>query len=170
MLFRSGAGMIIPFSSGTPIDLSIPSSSYLSSSGALVSYGRHRSGVGGFSNTSWSPSAAEYGGDIFVVPQAGTLKELHALFAFTAMPVAGVFGAIAISLYSAPAGSSTFSRLGLYNMDFTSPATGDIVQQSFSGLSHELTAGTKLLIVVIAQSSYGPHAINGCLSGSIVIS
>ncbi|MCL2198236.1 MAG: hypothetical protein FWB80_04855 [Defluviitaleaceae bacterium] len=114
----------------------------------------------------------------FVVPRNGTITSFYARF--TVMVAAsisiGTLYAYA-QLYSAPAGSSTYSPIAGTKIQLAPGigivAIGTIVRGSATGLSVPVTAGDQLLLVFSAQNSSVLSiigSVNGFASAGVAIS
>jgi len=152
-------GSILPYASGVPVTLTTIAGGLVGTT-ALVGFGNAASGV---SLTGGTIDLTGAGGTLlnfaFMSPRSGTISSMSAQFSATAaLSLVGSTLTVTAQLYTAPAGSNSFSAVpgALVTL---SPAysnlvaIGAVAYGTTSGLSIPVTAGNRYLMVFSATAS-----------------
>lgn len=155
----SSPGAIIPFSSGSPVTVTTLVGG-LTGTTALLGFGNSVSGVSLVGNTIDLTGA---GGTLlnfaFTAPRSGTITSMSGFFSTTvAQSLIGTTIAITAQLYSAPAGSNSFSPIPGALVTLAPALTGILAIGTTSngittGLSIPVSAGDRYLLVYSATAS-----------------
>ncbi|MDU1422050.1 exosporium glycoprotein BclB-related protein [Clostridium sporogenes] len=160
----------MPFASGTPVAL-VTVLGGLANTGALLGFGSSSAGVTVSAGTiTLSPTVSDFA---FVAPRAGTITSLAGFFSATVAVNLLSPVQIRLTLYTAPAGSNTFTPVGTPLL--LTPALGVIViGTTASGITAEnipVAAGEKILLVADSDTLGISLAslITGYISAGITI-
>lgn len=153
-------GTIIPFSSGLPVTMTTVAGGLVGTS-ALLGFGSSVSGVSLLGGSTIDLTGA--GGTLlnfaFVSPRSGTITSMAAQFSTTAaLSLVGTTVTVTAQLYSAPAGSNSFSPVPGATVTLAPAITGVIAIGNVSngittGLSIPVTAGSRYLMVFSATAA-----------------
>ncbi|MFD9628380.1 exosporium glycoprotein BclB-related protein, partial [Peribacillus muralis] len=152
----TGGGAIIPFASGAPVALTSVLGG-LTNTGALIGFGSSFDSVtiGGGSIT-LSPGIGGVLDFAFVAPRAGTLTSISAFFSATVAVGLGTAATISAEIFTAPAGSNTFTPSGASVLLTPALGPGILVGDTTSGTAAAalpVVAGQKLLLVFSIDST-----------------
>lgn len=174
----AGSAAILPFSSGTPITATtiaggaagIPS---------LIGFGSSALGV---DNLSTSIDLTNPNGTLtnfaFSMPRDGTITSINAFFSTTtALTLTGTTVTLTAQLYSSATPNNIFSPIAGAAVTLAPTLTGTLPVGSLftgaaTGLAINVTAGTRLLLVVSATASGTTltNTVTGYFSGGVSIS
>jgi BclB C-terminal domain-containing protein len=170
-------GSIIPYASGLPVTVTTILGGLVGTTG-LVGFGNSASGVSVLGNTIDLTGA---GGTLlnfaFTSPRAGTISAISAQFSTTAaLSLLGTTVTITAQLYTAVAGSNSFTPVSGAVVTLAPPFTGIIAlgttsYGTTSGLSIPVVAGNRYLMVYSATAT-GLTLVNnvtGYASGGVNI-
>jgi BclB C-terminal domain-containing protein len=160
----TSGGTIIPFSSGSPINISVPSLG--SSNNCIIGFGNSYSVPGTFITDANASS--------FVAPRSGTLTSVSAQFTTSAsfFNLSGI--SLIVTVYSAAPGNNIFTPTSSsfpLSLPFASVPIGVAVNSTNQNLTMPIIAGNRYMLVVSSSfnTSGALYNIIGYFSGGINI-
>lgn len=155
----AGAGAIIPYASGASVSLTTPGTDDVRGAAFLGFGSKVEENI--TINTAIAGPTAQYQEFAFVVPRNGTITGLSAAAIKTNNSTAGD---VTFQVYLANTNSLSFSPLTDAIVTFASPAQNNINGASTGAISHAVTTGMRLLLVVYVSSGSGVYLLNAGLS------
>jgi BclB C-terminal domain-containing protein len=172
----TGPGAIIPYASGAAVSILIGALG-VTGTPTFVGFGSAASGIAPISG----PIDLSDGSDLnfaFSMPRDGVVTSLAAFFSVTvAIATLGTIATITADLYSAAAGSNSFTATGvsvpLSNIGPGAVAFGTVLNGLSAPASFPVTAGTRLLLVfsctAVGTPSFPTVFVTGYASGGLTI-
>ncbi len=151
----NNGGAIIPYASGSPIVMTTIAGGLVGTT-SVIGFGASAAGV---TLTGGTINATSISNFAFITPRNGTITSISVFFSNTvALSLIGTTISVTAQLYSAPAGSNTFSPVPGAAVTLSPALTGLVaigftMSGSTTGLNIPVTAGNRYLMVYSATAS-----------------